>query len=201
MQQKWVLSPELYVIICVTFTPKLVLAADLRPFLGHTNTRPVYNPMKRGFYINEEDRVIFAYHWDGSTLRKFHHDGGSYVHYDAGLSVGSKTSNGWQTFTASIPPVGDHINGQFTFNMRTPGGSNTLSSTFYARTTGETGQHLLGSVEHGAADTDNEHNTSNLHFTARSTADNAQIDVYKSGGSGGNVCDISVNGFYLPNGI
>ena len=174
-------------------------SADL---LGHSNTRPVYNPMKRGFYINEEDRVIFAYRYDGSQLLKFHHDGGSYVHYDVSHGFGSKTSNGWQTFKSPhIPPLGDHVNAQISFSMRTPGGSNTLSSTFYARTEDSGSGHRLGSVEHGTADTDNEHNTANLQFTARSVADGAEIDVSKSGGAGGNVCDLTVNGFYLPNGI
>ncbi|MEK9749010.1 MAG: hypothetical protein VW443_09690 [Pseudomonadales bacterium] len=169
--------------------------------LGHSNTRPVYNPMKRGFYINEEDRVIFAYRFD-DALVKFYHDGGSYVHWDVGQNFATKSSDGWQTFTSPhIPPLGDYVNAQITFRLGTAENTNTRISHFHARTTGTDGYHILGTIEHGRDVDDNAWNTCPLKLPARSALTGAEIDIYKSGGSSINFCEADVNGFYLPNGI
>ena len=61
-------------------------------FLGHSSTSPVYNPMKRGYYINEEDRVIFAYYYEGGAMVKFFHDGSDFVQYAASFTDPNRVS-------------------------------------------------------------------------------------------------------------
>lgn len=81
---------------------------------------PTWSDSKGGFYGYGTYRCIFAVYIDGSSsIKKFWHDGGPYVHYDEDeidLSVyWFSSTSGWIPITLTVPNFGDGAQALLTF--------------------------------------------------------------------------------------
>ena len=168
-------------------------------FIGHSSIVPVYNPMKHGMYINEEDRVIFAYYWENGLV-KFFHDGSDYVNFASSWTDSRRVSSGKQQRTVRVPKlIGVTKRAFLSFWMGSTDGNtwNSLANNFYASTDG-VNEQFLGRVEHGDSLVNAEHNTNSQIFAI----EDDQVWIRKdSGGSPSNFCTVTTHGFFLPGGM
>ena len=169
-------------------------------FLNST-TAPTYSQTKHGWY-NGSDRCIFAFYIDSSgNIDKWYHSGADHVMYANMVSTGSNvTGDGsWYDVTIAGPSFSDEM--EVTFKLA-QNGADVLSTSFYYRVDGDSGDgHLLGSVEGGSDSQDDEHVSGNKRLYIEPTARKIEIKGVTNSTIRDNGCITYINGFYLPGGM
>lgn len=160
---------------------------------------PVYNPNKRGFYLNEEDRCIFAVfkETDGS-LRKFHHDGGNYVQYIEQIVSPRyiNTTTNWQVVQSNIPFFARYVDVNFWFDSTT---QNATDLYWKSKLEDNIGHKLFRLDANNAGEKNRIATQAKIYCGSTDGERTFYIRLHQSSPQvDGN---LGFNGFYLPNGI
>lgn len=154
---------------------------------------PTYSITKNGWY-NGVDLCIGAVLIDGSgNIVEFFHDGGDYINYAGGQSLGSglTPSTTWTDVDASafVPAFSSRISVNFDATY------NNASATLRWRTNGQTDSDGHG-VAHTPASPDRQINTVENVFT-----DSSGIFEIKFSQATTNEASLTINGWYFPKGM
>jgi len=171
-------------------------------FLNST-TAPTYNQTKHGWY-NGSDRCIFAFYIDSSgNIDKWYHSGADHVMYanmyDPSILITATSGTTWTDATIPGPAFADEM--ECTFKMAQDGGD-ALSTTFYYRVDGDSGDgHLLGTTEGGDDYTEDEHVVGNRRTFIEPSTRKIEIKSITNSTQLTAGCIIYVNGYFIPGGM
>lgn len=160
---------------------------------------PAYNPDKRAFYLNQEDRCIFAVFKEANgSIRGFHHDGGDYVQYNDQI-VSPRYSNSttnWQLVQSNIPFFARYVDVNFWFDSTT---QNAIDLYWKSLSSDNTG-HKVFRIDANAAGEKNRIAAHGKIFCG--STDGGRTFYIKFHQPTATVDgNLGFNGFYLPSGL